>query len=367
MAEGRRPGRRQRTLQSNDGWGTDGGSGTGACRRSPVVTDGIVAPSPEPVLTPAAPPACQNAEPALRFNKVAYRYGSHLALDGLDLEVARGETLALLGPNGAGKSTTISLLLGLLHPAAGHVEVLGTTPRRAVAEGRVGAMLQTGSGSGLPPGVRVETALQLVRKLYRYPAPFDVTVERAGIGALLKRQTHRLSGGQAQRVRLALAIAGDPDLVFLDEPTAAMDVEGRRLFWRMMRQLGQEGRTVVFATHHLAEADEIADRVAVVNHGRVVANGPGATLKAAVATRRIRFVTDTPDEAVLDELEGVTDVMVRGTSVALDSLDADATIRALVRKGIDFRHLEVTGAGLEEAFVAITEGGLARRGVTNGG
>jgi ABC-2 type transport system ATP-binding protein len=298
--------------------------------------------------------AC-GGDPALRFEGVTHRYGDHVALDGLGLEVARGETLALLGPNGAGKSTTISLLLGLLHPHAGTVEVLGMKPRRAVAQGRVGAMLQTGSASGLPPGVRVDVTLRLVRRLYRHPAPFDVTVERAGIGAFLSRQTQRLSGGQAQRVRFAIAIAGDPEVVFLDEPTAAMDVEGRRSFWRMIRQFGHEGRTIVFATHHLQEADQISDRVVVINHGRVVANGPGATLRAAVAARRLRFVCEHPDEPLLDELEGVTDVEVRGKGVTLDSLDADATVRALVRHRVAFRDLEVTGAGLEEAFVALTE------------
>ncbi len=295
-----------------------------------------------------------DGEAALRFDDVVRRYGEHVALDHLSFHVARGETVALLGPNGAGKSTTISLFLGLLRPDAGTVRVLGTTPRQAVADGRVGAMLQTGSGSGLPPGVRVATALHMVRQLYRRPASFDLTVERAGIGALLSRPTHRLSGGQAQRVRFALAIAGDPELVFLDEPTAAMDVESRRSFWRMMRQFGQEGRTIVFATHHMQEADEIADRVVVINHGQVVANGPGATLKAAVAVRQLRFVTGLPDGDLLDSLEGVTDVVVRGTGVALNSLDADATIRALVHSGVAFRDLEVTGAGLEDAFVALT-------------
>jgi ABC-2 type transport system ATP-binding protein len=295
------------------------------------------------------------AEPALRFEEVTHRYGTHVALDRLNFEVAPGETLALLGPNGAGKSTTISLLLGLLHAQSGKVEVLGTTPRRAVADGRVGAMLQTGNGSGLLPGVRVDTALRLVRALYKRPAPFDLIVERAGIGPLLKRQTHRLSGGQAQRVRFAVAIAGDPELVFLDEPTAAMDVESRRAFWRMIRQFGREGRTIVFATHHIQEADQTADRVVVVNHGRVVADGPGAAIKAAVTAKRVRFVCEDPDEHFLDELEGVTDVEVRGRQVLLDSLDADATVRALVQQKIQFNCLEVMGAGLEEAFLALTE------------
>lgn len=292
--------------------------------------------------------------PAVRFSHVTHRYGNQVAVADLSVEVARGETLALLGPNGAGKSTTISLVLGLLRPQRGTVEVLGTTPRRALAEGRVGAMLQTGLGSGLPPGVTVEQALRLVRRLYRRPAPFDATVERAGIGPLLARQTQRLSGGQAQRVRFAVAIAGDPELVFLDEPTAAMDVEARRSFWRMIRQFGREGRTIVFATHHLQEADETADRVLVVNHGQLVADGPGATLKAAVAARRVRFVAEMAPACAFEQLEGVTDVEAHGACVTLHSLDADATVRALVRAGIAFRDLEVAGAGLEEAFVALT-------------
>ena len=294
--------------------------------------------------------------PAVRIRGVTHRYGDHLAVDALSVEMARGETLALLGPNGAGKSTTISLVLGLLRPHEGAVEVFGTTPRRALAEGRVGAMLQTGLGSGLPPGVSVEQSLRLVRRLYRRPASFEATVERAGISSLLRRQTQRLSGGQAQRVRFALAIAGDPELVILDEPTSAMDVEARRSFWRMLRQFGDEGRTVVFATHHLQEADETADRVLVIHHGRLVADGPGATLKAAVAARRVRFVTDGPPPCALEGLEGVTDVERHGQTVTLHSLDADATVRALVASGIAFRDLEVAGAGLEEAFVALTEG-----------
>jgi ABC-2 type transport system ATP-binding protein len=294
-------------------------------------------------------------EVALRFDGVVRRYGKHLALNHLTFAVRRGETLALLGPNGAGKSTTISLLLGLLRAHDGTVEVLGTTARDAVAQGRVGAMLQTGSGNGLPPGVKVGEALALVRRLYRDPAPFDTTVERAGIGPFVGCRTNQLSGGEAQRVRFALAIAGDPELVFLDEPTVAMDVDGRRTFWRMMRQFGQEGRTIVFATHHLEEADQIADRVIVINHGRVVADGPGATLKAAVAARHLRFVVTDPEPERYDRLEGVTDVEICGSGVTLVSLDADATARDLVRSNIAFRDLEVTGACLEDAFIALTQ------------
>ncbi len=307
---------------------------------------------PHPTRTPGADVPV--ARPALRFSGVTHHYGRQRALDDLHLRVERGQTLALLGPNGAGKSTTISVLLGLLRPRAGIVEVLDLPPKDAVASGRVGAMLQTGSGTGLPPGVRVIDVVRMVRRLYARPAALDVVVERAAITTLLHRRTDQLSGGQAQRVRFGLAIAGDPEVVFLDEPTAAMDVEARRVFWRMIRSLGDEGRTIVFATHHLAEADQVADRVVVLNHGRVVADGPGATLKAAVASRQVRFVSERPDCKVLNALEGVTDIQVRGTTVTLDSLDADASIRDLVRLGISFRDIEVTGAGLEEAFLALT-------------
>ena len=310
---------------------------------------------------PPRSPAPASASPiALSFRDVTHRYGQRTALDQLDLVVRQGEVVALLGPNGAGKSTTISVLLGLIRPQEGRVEVLGSDPRRAVADGRVGAMLQSGSGVGLPPGVRVDQALRLVRRLYRRPAAFDWIVERADIGGLLRRRTDKLSGGQAQRVRFAISIAGDPEVVFLDEPTSAMDVESRHGFWRMMRAFGDEGRTVLVATHHLAEADQIADRVIVLNHGRVAADGPGATLKAAVATRRLRFVTDQADQQVLSELEGVTEVAICGTGVSIDSLDADATIRDLVGRGVRFRDLEITGAGLEQAFVALTGCGVAR-------
>jgi ABC-2 type transport system ATP-binding protein len=310
--------------------------------------------------TGAADSKTDDPHGALRFTDVVYRYGRRVALDHLNLSVSRGEMLAVLGPNGAGKSTTMSVLLGLLHPQSGSVEVLGTSPRQAMAEGRVGAMLQQGSGNGLPPGQRVGTVVNMVRRLYRRPASFDVTVERSAIGPLLDRRTNTLSGGEAQRVRFAIAIAGDPELVFLDEATAAMDIESRQTFWRMTGELSQEGRTVVFATHHMDEAEH-AGRVVVINRGRVVADGPAGTLKAAVTSRRLRFVADHADPSVLDQLEGVTDVEMRGRGVVLDSLDADATVRDLVRKGVAFCDLEVAGARLEEAFLALTSDDPAPR------
>ncbi len=299
-------------------------------------------------------PGSPGTGPALCFSGVVHRYRSVVALDHLDLEVARGQTLALLGPNGAGKSTAISILLGLQRPQEGHVSVLGTDPRSAMASGRVGAMLQVGGGSGLPHGVKIRELVAMTARLYRHPSPVDRTLERAGLTCLADRHTQRLSGGQAQRVRFALAIVGDPELVFLDEPTIAMDVEGRRSFWAMMRGYAQEGRTVVFATHHLDEVNAVADRIVVLRRGTVVANGPASTIKAAVPTRRVRFTSPWAEPARLRELDGVDAASVRGSEVVLDSLDADATVRSLVASGVAFSDIEVTGADLEQAFVALT-------------
>jgi len=299
-------------------------------------------------------PGSDGGGPALQFSGVVHRYRSLVALDHLDLEVARGETLALLGPNGAGKSTAISILLGLQRPQEGHVSVLGTDPRSAMASGKVGAMLQVGGGSGLPHGVKIGDLLAMTSRLYRNPSPVERTLERAGLTDLVDRQTQRLSGGQAQRVRFALAIVGDPELVFLDEPTIAMDVEGRRNFWAMMRCFSEEGRTVVFATHHLDEVDAVADRIVVMRRGSVVANGAACTIKAAVPTRRVRFASPGADPVRLRELDGVNAACVRGSEVVLDSLDADATVRSLVASGVAFSDIEVTGADLEQAFVALT-------------
>ncbi len=209
---------------------------------------------------------------AVQFDGVSHRFGDVLALDGLDLTIRTGETVALLGPNGAGKSTAIGLMLGLLQPTHGAVRTLGMTPRGAVASGRVGSMLQQ---SGLPSNVRVGELVEFARRLYPNPLALSAVLERAGLTALAGRDVGRLSGGERQRLRFALGIAGDPDLVFLDEPTVAMDVETRRAFWTDMRRSAAEGRTVLFATHYLDEADQVADRIVVLDRGRIVADGTG--------------------------------------------------------------------------------------------
>ena len=289
---------------------------------------------------------------AVEFHGVVKRYEDTVALDGVDIALHAGETAALLGPNGAGKSTAIGLVLGLLKADAGEVRVLGGRPIAARQAGRIAAMLQSGA---LPAGARVGEVLDFTRSLYPAPLPLPELLARAGLVALRNRGVDRLSGGEAQRVRFAMAIAGNPEVVFLDEPTAAMDVESRRSFWEQMRAFAGEGRTVLFATHYLDEADAIADRIVVLSRGHVVASGAATEIKATVATRNIRFTLPAADPAALLRLPGVVDVAVRGLDVTLRSSDADRTVAALFAGSVPLRDLAVTGADLEEAFLALTE------------
>jgi ABC-2 type transport system ATP-binding protein len=290
---------------------------------------------------------------AVAFEGVSRRFGETLALDEVALRIPAGETIALLGPNGAGKSTAISIMLGLLNPTSGTARTLDLEPRVAVRSGRVGAMLQS---AGLPPGARVGELVELARALYPSPLSREAVLERAGLTELAGRRVETLSGGESQRVRFAFAIAGDPDLVFLDEPTVAMDVESRRAFWADMRRFAAEGRTVLFATHYLDEADQVADRILVLDRGRIVGDGTPADLKATVTERTVRFAWPeaVDGEARLHALPGVIGVDRHGASIALLSNDADETVRGLVGSGIPFRHLEVAGADLDAAFLALT-------------
>jgi ABC-2 type transport system ATP-binding protein len=290
--------------------------------------------------------------PVVAFEAATKSYGSVRAVDGLTLELHPGETVALLGPNGAGKSTTLDLLLGLKHADSGTVRVFGGTPREAIVGGRVGAMLQSG---GLMDEVTVGELVTLACTLH--PKPFRATdvLARAGIAQIADRKVNKLSGGQAQRVRFALATAGDSDLIVLDEPTTGMDVSARQAFWATMREQADQGRTVLFATHYLEEADATADRVLVLHRGRLLADGTAAEIKAKAGARRIAFDLEGPiDQARLRALPSLTALDVSGHTVRIQSTDADATVHALYGLDVYPRNLEVAGLGLEQAFVALT-------------
>jgi ABC-2 type transport system ATP-binding protein len=278
-------------------------------------------------------------------------FGAVTAVDGIDLTVAPGEVVALLGPNGAGKTTTIEMLLGLSRPDSGTVRVLGLDPVAAVRSGGVGAMLQSG---GLLRDLSVGETVRLVAAMHRSPLPVGRALELAGIGDLADRRIETLSGGQRQRVLFALAVVPDPGLVVLDEPTVAMDVETRRAFWVAMHELAQEGRSVLFATHYLDEADQSADRIVLMAAGRIVADGPATQIKAAVDVRRVRATLPAGDLDRLASLPGVSLAERQGATVTLTCDDADAALRALVETEPGARDFEVRGADLEDAFLALT-------------
>lgn len=290
------------------------------------------------------------ASSAIEFAAVSKRFGEVRALDGVDLRIQTGEMVALLGPNGAGKSTAVSLMLGLRTPTAGTVRVLGGDPGKAARAGRVAAMLQSG---GLPPGVTVAEMVGFVRGLYPAPRGLTEVLELAGCSEFADKRVERLSGGQQQRVRFAMAICGDPEVLFLDEPTTGFDVDTRHRFWRTIRAYAAGGRTVLFATHYLEEADAAADRIVVIQRGRIVADGSGEAIKAQAGGRRVRCRYPGADPAVLAALPGVVTVAIEGERVRLTSSDSDATLRAIILQGLPASELEVGGADLEEAFLAL--------------
>ncbi|MBV8942111.1 MAG: ABC transporter ATP-binding protein [Solirubrobacterales bacterium] len=283
-----------------------------------------------------------------------YRGGPHgpvRAVAGIDVTIERGETVALLGPNGAGKTTTIDMMLGLARPDAGEVSVFGKSPSEAVEAGAVGAMLQTGE---LIRDVSVRELIGLVASLYPRPMAVEDVLAVAGLDVVADQRTQKLSGGQTQRARFAVALVPDPQLLVLDEPTVAMDAQGRRDFWAAMREYAARGRTVLFATHYLEEADANADRAVLMAGGRIVADGPTTEIKARVGTRTIRATLPQADLNELEALTGVASAERHGEAVILRCADSDAAIRALLERFPGARDIEITGAGLEEAFLELT-------------
>jgi ABC-2 type transport system ATP-binding protein len=273
------------------------------------------------------------------------------AVRGIDLSIAPGETVALLGPNGAGKSTTIDMILGLLPADAGQVSVFGMTPADAIKAGAVGAMLQVGA---VIQDLSVRELITMMASLYPTPLAVDEVIEVARIQDIAGRKTTKLSGGQTQRLRFAIALVSNPDLLILDEPTVAMDVEARRDFWATMRTFTARGKTVVFATHYLEEADAYSDRIILMANGRIVADGPATEIKATVGLRTIRITLPGADLLALQALPGVSTVDTRGESVVLTCSDSDVALRALLPAFPAARDIEVSGAGLEVAFLQLT-------------
>lgn len=291
------------------------------------------------------------AAPVVDLANASKNYGQVQAVKDVSFKIDAGEVVAMLGPNGAGKTTSISLMLGTRKANAGTVRLFGLDPRDRRARSRIGVMLQE---SGVPGMLRVEELVDLFRTYYPAPLPRAEAIKMAGLEEKSRSLVKDLSGGQRQRLYLALAVCGDPEVLFLDEPTVGMDVEGRRTFIEEIAALAGKGRTIVLTTHYLEEADRLANRVIVIDHGRLIADATPAAIKARVAGRRIRFTTSSRvTEAQLAGLP-LTAHEIEDHRVRLLTNEPEEVLKDLFTRGIDIQDLEVAGADLEEAFIAMT-------------
>jgi len=282
---------------------------------------------------------------------VSKTYGTVTALRNVDFSVRAGELVALLGPNGAGKTTAVKLFLGLAKPVTGSVNVFGGNPVNAEVRMRTGAMLHVAK---VPETLRVKEHIDLFSSYYPKPLPLAETLAASGIEDIKNRKFGELSGGQKQRVLFALSICGDPDLLFLDEPSVGLDVEARRLLWEEIRKRVARGKTVLLTTHYLQEADELADRVVVINQGAIIAEGTPAEIKAKTAGKKIRCVTRIPIEFVCG-LPGVLKVCQDREAMEIQVSQAEPVLRELLQQDSELSGIEITGAGLEDAFLALTQ------------
>jgi ABC-type multidrug transport system ATPase subunit len=297
-------------------------------------------------------PGAPTTPAAVELHDVHRSFGTVRAVDGIDLRLELGEIAALLGPNGAGKTTTIDMILGLGRPDQGTVRVLGLAPTAAISRGLVAAVLQTG---GLLKDLTVRETVRLTASVFTEPRPVEEVLERAGIVGIADRLVGRCSGGEQQRLRFALALLPDPALMVLDEPTAGMDVEGRRDFWSAIRRDAEQGRTVLFATHYLDEADAYADRIILLRQGRVVADGTAAEVRSLSAGRSVQASLPGADRASLASLSGVRAVEIRGDRVIIQTTDSDAVTRYLLT-ATAAHDVEIVSHNLEDAFLALTGG-----------
>jgi ABC-2 type transport system ATP-binding protein len=278
------------------------------------------------------------------------KYGAVEALKGVSLDIELGDVVAMLGPNGAGKTTSISLLLGLRKPTAGKALLFGLDPTHLNARSRVGVMLQE---SGIPAMLKVREIVDLFRSYYPKPVATDRAIAMAGLEEKAGAQVKELSGGQRQRLYFALAVCGDPEVLFLDEPTVGMDVEGRRSFIERIAEYANMGRTVVLTTHYLEEADQLAKRVVVIDRGVVIADASPQEIKSKVAGKRVRFTTVALTDKDLEGLP-ISTSTIADHSVQLLTNQPEAVLRELFRRGIEISDLEISGADLEDAFISLT-------------
>jgi len=291
-----------------------------------------------------------SAETIARLHSVTKRYGQTTALDNLNLSLHRGEVVALLGPNGAGKTTAVRLLLGLISPNSGSVRVMGNDPRDSETRTSIGAMLQV---TRIPETLKVREHIDLFRSYYPHPLSAAEVVRIARLDGMEEKLFGKLSGGQKQRVLFALALVGNPDLVFLDEPTVGMDIESRRGLWDQIRLLAAQGKTVLLTTHYLEEADSLASRIVVINKGKIIAEGTPAEIKHRVTGRRIRCITQLDADFLL-KLPSVVNVERDREAVVITAAEAERVVYEMLRQDQSLHSLEISAPGLEDAFLALT-------------
>ena len=291
-----------------------------------------------------------SAETIARLHSVTKRYGQTTALDNLNLSLHRGEVVALLGPNGAGKTTAVRLLLGLISPNSGSVRVMGNDPRDSETRTSIGAMLQV---TRIPETLKVREHIDLFRSYYPHPLSAAEVVRIARLDGMEDKLFGKLSGGQKQRVLFGIALAGNPDLVFLDEPTVGMDIESRRGLWDQIRLLAGQGKTVLLTTHYLEEADSLASRIVVINKGKIIAEGTPAEIKHRVTGRRIRCITQLDTDFLL-KLPSVVSVEQDREAVVITAAEAERVIYEMLRQDQSLHGLEISAPGLEDAFLALT-------------
>lgn len=306
-----------------------------------------------PTATTAPTNTADAGTTALSIRGVHKTFGAVHAVAGVDLDILRGQIVALLGPNGAGKTTLLDMVLGLTSPTQGSIQVLGETPHQAVVNGKISAMLQTG---GLLRDLTVRETVNLIASTYRRSLDPDDVMRRTGLEPLARRAVAKCSGGEQQRLRFALALLCDPQVMILDEPTAAMDVNARRDFWATMRQEAREGRTIIFATHYLQEADEFAERIVLMAAGRIVADGTVAEIRAIAGAKRVSVYWPQATNADIAAVPGVNRATRMPECVEFEANDADATARYLLTK-TPATGLEIVAASLDDAFAALTATG----------
>lgn len=290
--------------------------------------------------------------PAVEFQTVSKSFGAVQALHEVSFVIPQGQVVALLGPNGAGKTTAISLMLGLRHPSHGQVRLLGRDPDDRRARSRCGIMLQE---SGVPLNLTVRETITLFRSYYPHPLPVAQILEMAGLKQKAMAQVGSLSGGQRQRLYFALAICGGPDVLFLDEPTAGLDVEARHNFWEQIRAFVQQRKTILLTTHYLEEADALAERIILIDRGHVRADASPAALKAQVSNSRVAFDVSEPLRPELFAQLPVQQLELGDHHVSLLTPKLETVLRALFTQPVEITNLAITGASLEEAFFHLTQ------------